>query len=106
MAINFNIGTNAVSTFNIPEELAKELSELLVKQTVRETLLTNIALSGNDRAYDNAEKNLMEVVNRIETIKKAITRDYIPEQYMSADYIWNYDGYDIDGTLVRIYPAQ
>ena len=37
-----------------------------------------------------------------EAIKKKITRDYVPEHYRSAQYMWNYDGYEIDGNNVQI----
>ena len=89
-----------IDHFEIPNELAQELSDLITKQIIRERLLVN--LIGDADKYDSAEKMLMETVSQVEAIKKKITRDYVPEHYRSAQYMWNYDGYEIDGNNVQI----
>ena len=89
-----------IDHFEIPNELAQELSDLLTKQVVRERLLVNLV--GDNEKYNAAEKMLMETVSKVETIKKKITRDYVPEHYRFPQYMWNYDGYEIDGNKVQI----
>lgn len=89
-----------VDHFEIPAELAKELSDLLTKQIIRERLLVNLV--GDADKYDAAEKMLIETVSRVEAIKKKITRDYVPDSYRFPQFMWNYDGYDIDGNQVQV----
>ena len=89
-----------IGEFEIPEDLAKELSELLTKQTIRERLLTQL-IDQPDK-YEEAEKLLIPVTSRIEAIKIKITKEYIPEQFNSAKYMWNYDGYEVSGNKVQI----
>ena len=89
-----------VSQFEIPEALAKELSELLIKQSIRERLLAT--LISQPEQYEEAEKNLIPIISRIEAIKMKITSEYVPAKYQSSAYIWNYDGYEISGCTVDI----
>lgn len=89
-----------IDTFVIPEELAKELSELLTKQTIRERLLLQLV---DDKAkYDAAEDMLIPVTARIEAIKIKITKEYVPEKYNDMKYQWNYDGWEVDENVVQI----
>lgn len=89
-----------IATFEIPEDLAKRLSELLTTQTIRERMLNqNI---DNLTKYEQMEKMLIPVVSEIEAIKAKITRMYVPQEYRSDAYMWNYDGYEIDGIHVQI----
>lgn len=90
-----------VASFEIPEELAKELSELLTKQTIRERLL--VQLIDEPTKYEKAEAILLPVTAKIEAIKVKITNEYVPEEYRSSEYIWNYDGWEIAGSNVNIY---
>ncbi len=92
-----------VDTFEIPEELAKELSDLLTKQTIRERLL--VQLVDQPEKYDDAEKMLIPITRNIEAIKVKITKEYVPEKYNSAKYMWNYDGWDVDENRVQIITA-
>lgn len=89
-----------VDYFEIPEELAKELSDLLTKQTIRERMLTQ--LIGEPEKYEEAEKMLIPVVSRIEAIKVKITKEYVPEKYNSIRYMWNYDGWEVDKNRVQV----
>lgn len=95
--------SSVVSTFNIPEDLAKRLSELLTKKMIREGLLANNM--SDPVKYEQAENLLVPVVSEIEAIKYKITNEYVPEKYRSEKYFWNYDGYEIDGTTVQIMQA-
>lgn len=89
-----------IDTFEIPEELAKELSELLTKQTIRERLLLQLI---DDKAkYESAENMLIPVTARIEAIKIKITKEYVPEKYNDPKYQWNYDGWEVDENRVQI----
>lgn len=92
-----------VGTFDIPDDLAKELSDLLVKQTIREKMLLQVIDDPNK--YAMMEKMLIPITSRIEAIKVKITRDYVPEKFNSESYMWNYDGYEIDGNSVQVLHA-
>lgn len=89
-----------VGSFEIPDELAKELSELLTKQTIRERLL--LQLIDEPEKYEKAEEMLVPIVSKIEAIKIKITKEYVPAEYNSTQYVWNYDGYEVAGNKVQI----
>jgi len=89
-----------IDNFEIPEELAKELSELLTKQVIRERIL--IQVIGDDEKYDAAEEKLIPITAKIEAIKLKITKDHVPTKYMNQKYIWNYDGFEVSGNKVDI----
>ena len=89
-----------VGTFEIPEELAKELSTLLTKQVVRERLL--LQLIDDPAKYETAEDMILPVTSKIEAIKVKITNEYVPEQYRSAKYVWNYDGWEVAKNEVMV----
>lgn len=90
-----------IDTFSIPEELAKELSELLTKQIIRERLL--LQLIEEPEKYDKQEKMLIPVVSKVEAIKQKITNEYVPDKYATAEYSWNYNGWEIDKNICQIY---
>ena len=92
-----------IDYFEIPEELAKELSDLLTKQSIRERIASQLV--DQPEKYEEAEKLLIPVTRRIEALKIKITKEYIPDQYNSSKYMWNYDGYDVDGNRVQIINA-
>lgn len=92
-----------VGTFEIPEELAKELSDLLTKQTIRMQVLINV-IDQPDK-YEIAEKNLIPITRKIEAIKVKITKEYVPDKYDDPKYVWNYDGWDVSENKVQIITA-
>ena len=55
-----------IDTFMIPEELAKKLSDLLVTQSIRERLLTNLI---GKPEYDQVERSLIDIISQIDTLK-------------------------------------
>jgi len=89
-----------VGSFTIPEELAKELSELLTKQTIRERLL--LQLIEDPVQYEQTEKMLIPVTSKIEAIKVKITNEYVPEEFQSSKYVWNYDGWEVAENKVNV----
>jgi len=89
-----------VDHFEIPEELAKELSDLLTKQTIREKILMQV-INEPDK-YEAAEKNLIPVVEKIKAIKIKITKEYVPAKYNSEKYIWNYNSWLVDKNKVEV----
>lgn len=92
-----------VATFEIPEDIAKRLSELMVTQSIREKLLDqNIE---NPTKYLQMEKLLISITTEIDVLKNSITANYVPEQYRSDAYMWKFDGYEIDGCTVYIFNA-
>jgi hypothetical protein len=89
-----------IDWFEIPDPLARGLSELLVKQTIRERIL--IQLVGEPEKYEEAEKLLIPITAKIEAIKTKITKEYIPAKYNSRKYMWNYNSYEIDENKVEV----
>lgn len=92
-----------VTTFEIPEELAKHLSILLVKEKVRKELLSNSI--GNKNKFEEVEQLVVEVSSEVEKIKYDITTLYVPEKYRSEEFVWDYNGFEIDNNIVTIYKA-
>lgn len=89
-----------IDYFEIPEELAKELSTLLTKQTIKERLL--IQLTGEPEKFNEVEEMLIPLTAKIEAIKIKITKEYVPDKYNDRRYQWNYDGYEVDENRVQI----
>lgn len=94
------MGQKVIDYFEIPDEMAQRLTDLLATQTIRERLLSNVI--DQPAKYNEMEKELVKVVREVEAIKVNITKNYVPEKYNSPEYMWNYDGYDIDGNKVQI----
>ncbi len=92
--------SGVIDYFTIPDELAKELSNLLMKQTVRERLISQ--LINDPDGYEKVEEMLIPITTKIEEIKAKITKEFVPNKYKSIEYVWNYDGYSIDGNKVQI----
>jgi len=93
-----------ISTFEIPDELARELSDLLTKQTIKERLL--LQLLNDPEKYDQVENMLVPITARIEAIKLKITNEYVPDHYRFPQYMWNYQGYEIAGPYVDVMSAN
>lgn len=91
-----------VGEFEIPEEIAKKLSDLLTQQTIRERLLIQL-INTDDGSYNKVESSLMPIINEIESIKYNITNEYVPVVFRSEKYTWNYDGYTISENKVQVY---
>ncbi|MCM1215382.1 MAG: hypothetical protein NC548_12790 [Lachnospiraceae bacterium] len=89
-----------VASFEIPNELATELSNLLTKQVIKERLL--LQLLDDREKYNQVENDLVPITARVEAIKLKITKEYVPEEYSSSRYSWSYDGYEVAGNMVYI----
>ena len=89
-----------IDYFEIPDDLARELSELLTKQTIRERLL--LQLVNDPDKYEAAEALLIPITAKIEAIKVKITKEFVPAKYNARRYMWNYDGFEVDGNKVQI----
>lgn len=89
-----------IDKFEIPEDLAHELSGLLTKQTIRERLL--LQLVGEPEKYEQAEELLLPVTARIEAMKIKITKEFVPTKYNNRKYQWNYDGWEVDQNNVQV----
>lgn len=92
-----------LQTFTIPEELAQRLSNLLVTQTIRERLLATLI---GKPEYEQVEQSLIDLITEIDKLKNQITTEYVPPEYRSEEYQWNYDGYGISGNVVSILYAE
>lgn len=93
-----------IDSFEIPEDLAKELSELLTKQTIRERIL--LQLVTEPEKFEEVEKTLIPITSKIEAIKNRITNEYVPEKYNSTKYMWNYETYDVaknNAQVIEVY---
>lgn len=92
---------NPVEVFEIPEHLAKELSDLLVRESIRKKLLSEVL---NDPVkYEQIEDLLAKATERIDEIKNLITVEFVPDEFQSEKFIWDYKGYSIDKNVVSIY---
>ena len=89
-----------IDSFEIPEELAQELSELLTKQTIRDRVLMNLV--DDPVKFEEAEKMLIPITAKIEAIKSQITKEFVPSKYNDARYSWNYEGHMVSGNRVDI----
>ena len=89
--------------FDIPEDMAKELSELLSRKTIKEDLMINVLKNKDFDQMEALEIQLIPVVQKIEAIKNNITANHVPEEFRSDRFVWNYDGYDIDGCSISVY---
>ena len=90
-----------VGSFEVPEDLAKRLSNLLTKKAIREQVLTSLV---DDMAkFETVEATLIPLVNEIDSIKNKVTVEYVPEKFQSEKYQWSYNGFEIDGTRVEVY---
>ena len=93
-----------IDYFEIPEDIAKELSDVMVKHSIRESIL--LKLVNDKEKYEAAEANLIPITARLEALKIQITRDYVPKKYNSRKFIWNYNGFDVDGNRVQIITEE
>ena len=92
-----------VTTFEVPEHLAKRLSDLLIKERIRKQLLFDAV---NDSAkFDELENLLIIVTSEIDKIKYDITTLYVPNEYRNEKYMWDYNGFGIDKNIFTIYKA-
>lgn len=89
-----------IDSFEIPEELAQELSDLLTKQTIRDRVLMNLV--DDPVKFEEAEKMLIPITAKIEAIKAQITKEFVPSKYNDARYSWNYEGFMVSGNRVDI----
>lgn len=95
-----NAMTTVVDTFPLPEELAKNLSNLLTKQTIRERLLMqNI---NDPETFEKIEDMLVPITAQIEAIKMQITEKHVPEKYRHPIFSWNYNGWAVDENHAQI----
>lgn len=89
-----------IDQFEIPEEMAKDLSGLLTESAIKKSLL--VELVETPAKYEIIEKLVIALEDKITVIKNKITREFVPTKYRSAKYAWNYDGYASAGTTVHI----
>lgn len=94
------VNQQVVDNFEIPEDLAKELSELLVKQTIRERIL--LQLVADPDKFEEVEKSLIPITAKIEAIKNRITKEFVPEDYNSTKYMWNYESWEVARNKVQV----
>ena len=89
-----------VDTFEIPEELAQELSELNTTIDLRRQVLPD--LIGTEK-YQPYEKETVKLLSRRQEIMSSITRDFVPEKYRTQKYSWNYNGYAAAKNSLEIF---
>jgi hypothetical protein len=94
------VNQQVIDNFEIPEDLAKELSELLVKQTIRERIL--LQLVADPDKFEEVEKSLIPITAKVEAIKNRITKEFVPEEYNSTKYMWNYESWEVARNKVQV----
>ena len=91
---------DTVSTFEIPDELAQELSELMTIRSIRMNLL--MSMVDQPSGYEQVEKSLIPIEEKLSAIKAKITEEYVPLPYRLAKYSWTFTGYFDGNTTVLI----
>ena len=91
---------NVIDTFEIPEELGRELTELLAKQVINDRILSSVA--DQPEKYQTVMNAQIGIQRNIDRIKWVITEEYVPDEYRSDRHSWNYNGYDIAANKVDI----
>lgn len=89
-----------IDTFEIPIEIAKELSTLTGKEKIRKDLL--LSSINNEEVFNRIEKELIVIMEQLECMKQKITDEYVPDKYRSEKYSWMYNGWEIDKNNVGI----
>lgn len=90
-----------IGTFTIPEDVAKELTELMAKTDVYESLM--IKAANDPGAFDVIEKKLLDTVQKYNTVKTRITDELLPDEYRNESYTWSYRGWDIDKDVLTVW---
>ena len=93
-----------VTTFEVPEEIAKKLSDLLTKQTIKERLL--MQLTNEPEKFEAVENTLIPITEEISALKIKITQEYVPDEFNSQEYIWNYDGWAVSQNKFNIFKNE
>lgn len=93
-----------VTTFEVPEEIAKKLSDLLTKQTIKERLL--MQLTNEPEKFEAVEKMLIPITEEISALKIKITQEFVPEEFNSPEYIWNYDGWAVSQNNFNVFKNE
>lgn len=93
-----------VGSFEIPEDLARELSDLLIKQSIRKDML--IQVINEPIKYNRVEAMLLPITAKIEALKMRITTEFVPPEYNDERFTWAYDGYEVAGNKVNIFELQ
>lgn len=96
---------DVIDVFTIPDEMAKELSELLGRNAVKKEQLP-ILFAQNPAKYEEMEGMLVADQARAEALQMRITADYVPDKYRSEEYTWRYTTYDISGNEVWIKKSK
>lgn len=91
-----------VATFEVPVELAEELSTLLIKEEVLQTSIDHLFSQG-DENWTEVMDELTKVKSRINALKNKVTSDFVPDQYKDPRYVWNYEG---TGLIFQIYNTE
>lgn len=86
---------DVIEAFDIPFEMAEELSTLLVTASIRQNLLVD--LIDKPIKFEQVEAALIPIQEKISTIKSKITSDYVPEKYRSEKYTWYFAGLSLAG---------
>lgn len=86
---------DVIDTFDIPEEMAKRLSDLLVTSSIRRNLL--LELIDKPAKYEQVEAMLIPVEDEVSAIKSKITSELVPDKYRSERYTWYFAGLSLSG---------
>lgn len=97
-----NLVSNAVATFDLPEEFAKELSRCLTRSSIKRSLLTELVGVDSVKA-EVIENELIVLEDQISALKDKVSKEHVPAEYRDVKYSWAYDGYAVSGVTVTIY---
>lgn len=87
--------SDVVKVFEIPDELARELSEVVTKISIRQNLLVEVI--DKPGKFEEIETSIIPLQERKNALMNLVTRNYVPEEYRSERYSWFFPGYSIAG---------
>lgn len=95
-----NLPSTVIDTFEIPDEMARELDRLIIQVDIMKDMLAANVI--DDGRFDKLQEKLIPLQSRYTTLKNLITYQYVPSKYNSENYSWNYPGYELTGNTCWI----
>lgn len=89
-----------IDTFEIPTEIAQNLTNLMTNQAINDRILSSVA--DQPEKYKAVMADQIKIQREIDALKYKITSEFVPDQYRFEQYSWNYNGIDVAGNEVEI----
>lgn len=90
-----------VGTFTISDELAQQLTDLMAKRDVYESLM--IKAANDPAAFEMIEGRLLDTVRKYDAVRNRITDELLPNEYRNEKYTWSYRGWEVDKNVITVW---